>query len=139
MSFQNSICRGKISRRQNMNNFPVGRVLSKPRKTIEGYQNYFEFITFEKIISKQSIFVFDRPDTLLFNKMQMKLAGCLLQYNATPNVTTLFIERPHTIKLAFTFFAATLTWSLLILSFRPQISFHTQIQSLHLTAQYFLQ
>ena len=48
---------------------------SIPRKTIEGYQNSFDYITFEKIISKKSIFVFDRTTNLQFSKMQSEIYG----------------------------------------------------------------
>ena len=44
--------------------------LSILRKTIEGYQNYFDFITFGIIIFKQIIFVIDRIITMLFTKMK---------------------------------------------------------------------
>ena len=42
------------------------------RKTIEAYLNTFDYITFEKIISKQSIFVSDWTTNMLFSKMQKK-------------------------------------------------------------------
>ena len=40
--------------------------------------NSFDFITFEKIISKQCIFVFNRPTNLQFIKMQIKIYGSLV-------------------------------------------------------------
>ena len=43
------------------------------RKTIEGYQNYSDYIAFEKIISKQSIIVSDRTANMQFTKMQNKI------------------------------------------------------------------
>ena len=48
--------------------FGMSLVLYILRKTIEGYQNSFDYLTFEKIISKQSIFVFDRTTNMQFLK-----------------------------------------------------------------------
>ena len=49
--------------------YPVA--ISIRRKTIEGYTNYFDFIiTFEKMISNQSIFVSDRTSNMQFSLMQ---------------------------------------------------------------------
>ena len=38
------------------------------RKTIEGYSNSFDFFTFEKIISTQTIFVSDKTTNMQFSK-----------------------------------------------------------------------
>ena len=43
------------------------------RKTIEGYYNYFDYITFGNIISKQSKFVTDRTITIQFTKVQNEI------------------------------------------------------------------
>ena len=48
------------------------------RKTIEGYYNSFDYITFEIILSKQSIFVSDRPTSMQFSKMQNKIYRLLV-------------------------------------------------------------
>ena len=48
------------------------------RKTIEGYQNSFDFITFGNIVFKQIIFVIDRIITLQFTKMQIEIHGSLV-------------------------------------------------------------
>ena len=48
------------------------------RKTIEGYLNYFDYITFEKIFSKQSIFVSDRTNNMQFSNSQNKIYGSLV-------------------------------------------------------------
>ena len=48
------------------------------RKTIEGYQNSFDFITFGNIIFKQIIFVIDRIITMQFTKMQIEIHGSLV-------------------------------------------------------------
>ena len=47
------------------------------------YYNYFNYITLEKIISKQSIFVSDRNTNMQFSKMQNKIYGSLvtIQYH----------------------------------------------------------
>ena len=78
------------------------RVVFKPipnmfRKTIEGYYKFY-YITFEKISSKQSMFVLDRTTNL-----QVKFTGHWLRYSTctTPNVSTLFIESSQAIKIAF--------------------------------------
>ena len=83
------------------------------RKTIEGYQNSFDFITFEKIISKKGCFVSELP---MCNsaKCKMKFTGQWLRYSTTPNVTTLFNESAQAINFALIFFVASLTCSLLI-------------------------
>ena len=47
------------------------------RKTIEGTQKSFDYIMFEKIISKQSMFVFDRTTNLQFRKMLIEIYGSL--------------------------------------------------------------
>ena len=44
------------------------------RETIEGYYNSFAFITFEKLISKQS-FVSDRTTDILFSKIHLRVIG----------------------------------------------------------------
>ena len=63
------------------------------RKTIEGYQNYFDYITVEKIISIQGIFVSDRTtNKLQFSRMQNKTYGHWLRYSTIPNVPTLFTQ-----------------------------------------------
>ena len=48
------------------------------RKTIEGYQNSFYYITYEKLISKQSNFVSDRTTNMQFSKMENKMYGSLV-------------------------------------------------------------
>ena len=57
------------------------------RKIVEEYQNSFDYITFEKIISKQSTFVFDRTTNLLFSNMQNEIYGPLvtIPYHAKCN------------------------------------------------------
>ena len=57
------------------------------RKTIEGYQNNFDFVTFEKIISNQSIFVSDRTTNMQISEMQNAIYGSLvtIQYHAKCN------------------------------------------------------
>ena len=47
-------------------------------KTIEGYQNTFDFITFGNIIFKQIIFVIDRIITMQFTKVQIEIHGSLV-------------------------------------------------------------
>ena len=80
------------------------------------------------MISKQSIFVSDRTTNMQFSNMQKKnCTGHLLRYNTTPNVPTLFTQSLHAKILAFIFFAATFTWSLLMFKFRPQTSVHTHL------------
>ena len=73
------------------------------RKTIEGYLNSFDYITVEKIISIQGIFVSDRTINMQFSMMQNTING---------SVPTLFTQSSQTKHLAFIFFAATLTLSL---------------------------
>ena len=53
------------------------------RKTIEGYVNSFDYITVEKIISIQGIFVSDRTTNMQFSRMQNKIHGSLvtIQYH----------------------------------------------------------
>ena len=48
------------------------------RKTIEGYENSFEFITFGNLIFKQIIFVIDRIITMQFTKIQSAIHGSLV-------------------------------------------------------------
>ena len=84
------------------------------QKNNEGYLNSFDFITFEKIISKQSIFVFDRKPICNSAKCKMKFTGHWLQYTTTSNVTTLFTESSQAIKFALKVLAANLTRPLLI-------------------------
>ena len=58
--------------------------VSIPRKTIEGYLNSFDYITFEKIISKQSIFVSDKTTNMQFSKIQKKTVNgslVMIQYH----------------------------------------------------------
>ena len=45
------------------------------RKTIEGYLNSFDIITFGNIIFKQIIFVIDRIITMQFTKMHIEIHG----------------------------------------------------------------
>ena len=61
------------------------------RKTIEGYIDSFDFITFEKIISNQSIFVSDKTTNMQFTDHW-------LRYSTMPNETTLFTEKPQAIN-----------------------------------------
>ena len=53
------------------------------RKAIEGYSNSFDYITVEKIISMQGIFVSDRTTNMQFSRMQNKIYGSLvaIQYH----------------------------------------------------------
>ena len=53
------------------------------RKTIEVYSNSFDYITVEKIISIQGIFVSDRTTNMPFSRMQNKIYGSLvtIQYH----------------------------------------------------------
>ena len=53
------------------------------RKTIEGYQNSFDYITVQKIIYIQGIFVSDRTINMQFSRMQNKIYGSLvtIQYH----------------------------------------------------------
>ena len=53
------------------------------RKTIEGYQNSFDYLTVEKIIYIQGIFVSDRTINIQFSRMQNKIYGSLvtIQYH----------------------------------------------------------
>ena len=57
------------------------------RKTIEGYYNSFDFITFEEIISHQSIFVSDGTTNMQCSKMQNAIYGSLvtIQYHVKCN------------------------------------------------------
>ena len=84
------------------------------RKKIEGYQNSFDYKTVEKIISIQDIFVSDRTTNMQFNRMQNKIYESLVTIQSTPNEPTLFTKSSQAKKIAFIFFAATFTWSLLI-------------------------
>ena len=67
---------------------------------VKDIKNYFDFIIFEKIISKQSNFVSDRTTNMQFSIMQNEIYGC----STTPNVATFLTESSQ----------AILTWSLLI-------------------------
>ena len=58
---------------------PAGSKLTILRKTIDEYYDSFDYITFEKIISKQSIFVYDRNTNMQFSKMQNKIDGSLVK------------------------------------------------------------
>ena len=71
-------------------------------KTNERYQNAFNYITFQKIISKQSIFVSDRNTNMQFrkNEKKKKIKGHWLPYSTTPNVTTLLTESSQAIHFA---------------------------------------
>ena len=53
------------------------------RKTMEGYLNYFDHITFRNIFCKQSKFVSDRTIALQFTKLQNEIHGSLvtIQYH----------------------------------------------------------
>ena len=53
------------------------------RKSIEGYENYFDYITVEKIISIQGIFESDITTNILFSRMQNKIYRSLvmIQYH----------------------------------------------------------
>ena len=66
---------------------------------------FFDFITFEKIITNQSIFVSDKTTNMQFRKMQ--LTGHWLRYSTSPNVTTLFTEKSQAINFAFIFLLHT--------------------------------
>ena len=80
------------------------------RKAIEGYKNYFDFITFEKIISNQNVCVYYRATTMQFTeKCKMQFTGHRLLYSTTSNVATLFTEKSEAINAAFIFFVANLT------------------------------
>ena len=96
------------------------------RKTIEGYYNSFDYITFEKIISKHIIFVSDRTTNMKFSKMQNKIYGSLvsMQYHTkcTNPLYSKFTSKQFSLYL---FFAATFIKSLLMFKFRPQTSAHT--------------
>ena len=45
---------------------------------------------------------------------KIKFTGHWLRYSTTPNVPTLFTQSSQAKNLAFIFFAATFTWSLLM-------------------------
>ena len=49
-----------------------------PRKTIEGYLNYFDYITVMKIISIKGIFLSDRTINVQFSRMQNKMYRSLV-------------------------------------------------------------
>ena len=88
--------------RQITANFVKYRLIISLRKTIEGYLNYFDFITFEKIISNQSIFVSDRTQqNAIFKSTHW------LRYSTTPNETNLFTEKSQAIISAFIFLLQT--------------------------------
>ena len=79
------------------------------RKTIERYQNSFDFITFGNIIFKQIIFVIDRFITMQFTKMQIESHGS--------SVTIRYYAKcadPLYPNLALSIFAETFTRSLLM-------------------------
>ena len=84
---------------------------------MEGYQNSFDFILFEKIIYKQSTFILIEIPKGNSAKYKMKFMGHWLRYSTTPNVTTLYTESSQAIKLSCIFVAANLTWSLPIFLF----------------------
>ena len=66
--------------------------LSILRKIIKGYENSFDFTTFEKMIStKVFLYLIEQP---ICNsaKCKMKFTGHLLRYSTAPLVTTLFTE-----------------------------------------------
>ena len=58
--------------------FSKTRHLYTLRKTIEGYQNYFDYITVAKIISIEGIFVSDRTTNLQYRRMLNKIYGSLV-------------------------------------------------------------
>ena len=67
-------------------------------------KNYFNFITFEKIISKQSNFVSDRNTNVPIcniTKIKVKFTGPWLPCSTTPNVPTLLTQSPQAKNLAF--------------------------------------
>ena len=54
------------------------QIITILRKTIEGYKNSFDFVTFGNIIFKQIIFVIDRIITMQFTKMQIEIHRSLV-------------------------------------------------------------
>ena len=110
------------------------------RKIIEGYLISFDFITFAKVISKESIFVFDRLLPICDSvNSKMKFTGHWLQYSTMPNVATLIIKSLQAIKFVFILFAANLTLSLLIFNSDHGKVFMPIYQSLHLVTWQFHQ
>ena len=116
----------------NQTNKQTNKITIILRKTIEGYYNSFDFNTFEKIIAKQSIFVFDRTINLQFSKVQNEMYGSLvtIQYHAKCN-NPLYRKFKRN-NFCFIFSAAKSTWSLLFFSHSDQRKVVTPIyQSLH--------
>ena len=83
-------------------------------KQLKDIKNSFDYITVEKILSRQGIFVSDRTTNMHSAECKIKFTGHWLRCSTTPNVPTLFIQSSQAKKLVFIFFAATFTWSLLM-------------------------
>ena len=83
-------------------------------KTIEGHKNSFDYITFEKIISKQIIFVSDRTTNMQISKMQNKIYGPLVMIRYHTKCTNPFYPKFTSKTFSVYILAATLTWSLLM-------------------------
>ena len=83
-------------------------------KTIEGHKNSFDYITFEKIISKQIIFVSDRTTNMQISKMQNKIYGPLVMIQYHTKCTNPFYPKFTSKTFSVYILAATLTWSLLM-------------------------
>ena len=85
------------------------------RKTIEGYLNSFDNITFGKIfLNKVFSYQIELPICNLA-QCKIKFTGHWLRYSTTPNEQTLFTQSSQAKNLALLFFAITFTWSLLML------------------------
>ena len=60
----------------------------------------------------------------------MNFTGHWLRYSTTPNVPTLPTQSSQAINLAPIIFAATFTWTLLMLQFQPQTSVNTHLSAI---------
>ena len=85
------------------------------------------FITFEKIISKQSMFVSDRTTNMPNIKMKNEIYGSLVTIHYHAKCKNPLYRKFTGNKFCFYIFAANLTWSLLIFKFKTQTNNHTHL------------
>ena len=104
-------------------------LLKYTQKTIEGYSNSFDSITFEKIISIQGVFVYDKTRNMQFRRMQNKVYGSLVTIQYHTKCANPLYQKFTSKKISCYIFAATatFTWSLLMFKFWTQKSVNTHL------------
>ena len=74
------------------------------KKTIEGYSDYFDYKTFEKQNSKQSIIVSDRTANVQFSKLQNKIYRSVVTIQYHTKYTNPLYPKFTSKKISFLYF-----------------------------------